>query len=366
MQTNKTTTHLYNLDLLRALAIGLVVLQHSWTMSDMDTDQWGWLCHGYRILISVGVPLFIVLSGALLLDAPILPVRDFYKRRMSRVLLPFLLWATVVYVVSFVTHKYEEVTTWQDFLLCYLPYLLTNQINEFHWFIHLILALYLITPFLQRALVQSNQSVVRWLLVGWSVVLVLRALWPAVFMLHYTSELFPFLGCFVAGYYLKHYCQGKSLRQWSLAALGVLILVDVLTLARYSFVSMWMSVALTGLFLSFPMTNSPSRCALWLSVSRYSFMFYLVHIPIVRAILTASGAEADPQQPGLAFVQPIWLALSALTVCCLMGWVIDHLPLWVQHLTGVTSKKGSDKVQRTKYKEQSTKYEKQSDFLSPN
>ena len=336
--SNNQHTHLYNLDLLRGLAILLVVVQHAWTMSDMDIDSWGWLCHGYRIFISCGVPLFVVLSGALLLDAPVLPMGDFYRRRFWRVAMPFLLWALAVYVLSFVTHKYDEVTSWQDFLLCFVPYLLQNRINEFHWFVHMILALYLIAPFLQRAFTLCNRRTIEGVLLVWVALLLLRAFVPGVYLLHYTSDLLPFLGCFVGGYYLKHYASGRGLRFWFIIIFAALTLVDILTKARYGFLPLLMSVALTGIFLSAPMHKAPRWGGIWVRMSRYSFMIYLIHIPIIRAVLTASGLQADPARPWLAFAQPLCLALIALTVCCLLGWVIDFMPRWVQQWTGVTGK----------------------------
>ncbi|MCR5395404.1 MAG: acyltransferase [Bacteroidales bacterium] len=332
MKPKETTTHLYNLDLLRALAMVLVVLQHAWTMSEMDTDEWGWLCHGYRILIGVGVPLFVVLSGALLLDAPVLSFREFYRRRMSRVLLPFLVWATVVYTFSFLTHKYEDISTWQDFVLSYIPYLITNRINDSHWFVHMILALYLMAPFLQRALLQCSQRVVASSLVAWFVVMVLRVVWPDVYGLRYVSSLFPFIGCFVAGYYLKHYAQQLPLRRNASVALVLLTLVDIVELGQYSVLPHCMAIALFGLFLTKPLLQCPKWARLGLLVSSCSYMIYLVHIPLIRSILVYTGITADPAQPGQALLQPVWLAAIALVVCCLMGLVIERLPRWAQRL----------------------------------
>ncbi|MGI6471322.1 MAG: acyltransferase family protein [Paludibacteraceae bacterium] len=54
------------LDLLRVMAIFLVILQHSWSMLGLDSAADGMQYHFYRFAI-IGVPLFVMISGSLLL-----------------------------------------------------------------------------------------------------------------------------------------------------------------------------------------------------------------------------------------------------------------------------------------------------------
>lgn len=56
-----------------------------------DNETFAWSSF-YTVLVRVSIPLFFMISGALLL-----PVRDttgqFLKKRFTRVLFPFLLWS---------------------------------------------------------------------------------------------------------------------------------------------------------------------------------------------------------------------------------------------------------------------------------
>lgn len=138
-----------SLDLIRTIAILLVVMQHAWTGLQLDEPSAGWGRFPYHALVVMGVPLFFMLSGALMLDARILPIRQFLGRRFKRLLLPYLLWGTVIYVLSAVMHKYPEVCSVSDALRCYIPYLLSGSINASYWYLFVLIGLYLLTPFLQ-------------------------------------------------------------------------------------------------------------------------------------------------------------------------------------------------------------------------
>lgn len=318
---------MFNYDLLRGIAIILVAVQHAWSMSNMDTDEWGLLCYGYRTFVNCGVPLFVIMSGALLLDAPIRPFGEYFKRRFTRILYPFLLWAIVVYLISFLTHKYDEIITWKDFFVNLVPYLLNNKINDFHWFVHMILALYLIAPFLQRAFSLCDRKALDCLLLGWLLVMLLRSFCPDIYMLKYTTGLFPYLGCFIAGYYIRHYCYGRLLRWGPLVGILLFAILDIVTETRLLYVEFLMAISLFALFSVRPMNRQPSGSALMIFLSRYSYMIYLIHIPIIRALMNMLCSYHSPDNPGWIVFQPLWLAGAALSICVIGCWILEHIRL---------------------------------------
>ena len=82
-------------DVLRVLACIMVIVVHArgpYTYhADGTLDFWAAF---YFVLVRAGVPLFVMLSSALLL-----PLRqttgDFLKRRFMRVALPFVIWSVI-------------------------------------------------------------------------------------------------------------------------------------------------------------------------------------------------------------------------------------------------------------------------------
>lgn len=134
-------------DLIRSIAIILIVCIHSMGMLSGATPAgWSPLRVEYALLntlISPGVHLFILLSGALLLGKEE-PVWVFYRKRLRRILIPFLIWSVAVYLLTGLT---TEGFPWGfgDFF----RKLATNGIHGTYWFIYMILVLYLITPLLR-------------------------------------------------------------------------------------------------------------------------------------------------------------------------------------------------------------------------
>lgn len=190
------------LDWFRALAILMVVTVHTWSLAHIDSNTYPVLAYIYKSFFRCGVPLFVMISGALQLSTSIQPFGSFYKKRYTRILIPFFIWSIIVYVISIIAGKYEETHTFGGWVLNYIQYMLTNRINEAYWFIGLIVALYAITPFLQRALQACSRKELLMICLCWLIYAVLRRLYPSLYLLEYTSRLTYFLGFYIIGYML--------------------------------------------------------------------------------------------------------------------------------------------------------------------
>jgi fucose 4-O-acetylase-like acetyltransferase len=87
------------LDVLKALAIGLVILGHTITLVyGRPTDAPVWLAAAFTVFSSFHVPLFVFVSGYLArADAGL----DWIGNRALRLLVPFFAWALLQWVVFF-------------------------------------------------------------------------------------------------------------------------------------------------------------------------------------------------------------------------------------------------------------------------
>ena len=97
-------------DVIRTVAITLVILLHAATreiipinniMSTSLAVRW-WSTTVYNSIAEPCVPLFVMLTGALLLQPYKVeePLRVFFKKRLWRIGLPFLFWGLVYFVWS--------------------------------------------------------------------------------------------------------------------------------------------------------------------------------------------------------------------------------------------------------------------------
>ena len=134
------------LDALRCLAILLVIALHvtapimvSPTLAQTNT----WLaCMVLDPLVRVGVPLFLMISGCLMLDDPrSREITPFYKKQLPKLLIPLVVWNGIYFAVAVLTGS-------QPLSLSVFLQLLLGQGVKYHmWYIYMLLGIYLICPF---------------------------------------------------------------------------------------------------------------------------------------------------------------------------------------------------------------------------
>jgi surface polysaccharide O-acyltransferase-like enzyme len=137
---------LYWPDRLRNLATVMVITIHvaapvAHSGGDLNSAWW-WYGNFWNSLSRAGVPLFVMLSGFLLLSKDY-ELGDFLKRRFSRVVVPALFWMAVYSIYNHI--RLGAPATLQDALLG----VVTGPVHIHLWFIYLIIGLYLIYPILR-------------------------------------------------------------------------------------------------------------------------------------------------------------------------------------------------------------------------
>ncbi len=201
-------------DLVRTFAIICVVLIHA-SIESYDqsvlTDPIIALYNGttsaYQAVAIVAVPLFVMLSGALLLRPSKThePIRVFLKKRLGRLGLAFAFWSAVYFAWGFLIDG--QAFTWQALV----SGIFVNGAYYHFWFFYLIGGLYLATPVLRIVVDKGGRAVTRYLLILWFVgtsvmplvLLVSGALLGSGFALNNDLFLFTgFIGYFVLGAYL--------------------------------------------------------------------------------------------------------------------------------------------------------------------
>jgi surface polysaccharide O-acyltransferase-like enzyme len=156
-------------DLIRAFAILLVILLHAATepvqvtnlMSSEGVTLW-WTTNVYDSLARPAVPLFVMLSGALLLQPAKVeePLGVFFKKRLNRIALPFLFWGVAYF--AWRVFVYGEVLS----AGVVLEGVLTGP--HFHfWFFYLLVGLYLITPVLRVLVAYVKRRTFSFFMVLW-------------------------------------------------------------------------------------------------------------------------------------------------------------------------------------------------------
>lgn len=173
-------------DLLRIVACFMVVLGHCCDpfVGQLDTNPTEFLSGAFwGSLVRSSVPLFVMISGVLLL-----PVRmdmvTFYRKRMSRVLIPLILWSIVtpvlyyIYVNSGVEILNPNVAPDQYTMENTIAKITTFIFNFNYdltpmWYLYMLVGIYLFIPIIGAWLAQASQKDIKRFLWIWGITLVL-------------------------------------------------------------------------------------------------------------------------------------------------------------------------------------------------
>jgi surface polysaccharide O-acyltransferase-like enzyme len=155
-----------SIDLIRVVAVFLIVLNHASSWCQLYNANWN-IYNFYQSIVSIGVPLFIILSGRLLLDKDE-PIKSFFKKRLNKIMIPFIGWS---YIYLFY-QKYVSLLPWQRTIpfdaISFSPIVILQGPTYAHlWFIYTLLSLYLAIPIFRKLCAHIPNSYLYYLLLLW-------------------------------------------------------------------------------------------------------------------------------------------------------------------------------------------------------
>jgi surface polysaccharide O-acyltransferase-like enzyme len=199
-------------DLIRTVAIILVIILHAaiepnpnlGLMSPAGVQLW-WTSNVYDSISRTAVPLFIMLTGALLLTPTKKdePLKVFFKKRWNRIGIPVLFWGAIFFAWDFLVRGQPAT------LLFVFQGILAGPYVHF-WYVYVLIGLYLITPLLRVIVAHAEWSTIKYFLIIWFVgtgILPLLTLYAgispqAVWFRQNVFLLVGLLGYFVLGAYI--------------------------------------------------------------------------------------------------------------------------------------------------------------------
>lgn len=308
------STHMPYLDHLRVLSALAVVGMHV-TLGTLDTVAplsrlWWlgqWLCH----MCQCAVPIFVMISGALLLEpaAPGETLGRFYGKRFRRIGIPLVFW-TALYFVFRAAFDHEPVT------LGYVAERIWVADPPYHtYYLFLVAWLYAWTPLLRayvaRTTPQTRQLVLVILFAGTSLyALVNPILWQRGRLL--ISFYLPYLSFYLCGHELRYF-DPPGLKRRHMVAFVCLCAVYVVLqagtfidhLGRFQgrcvlgFFSLPVIVMSIGVFwwVKLKKTRPTSSGSRWDRVvhrlAPATFGIYLCHIAILIGLREALGGDTE-------------------------------------------------------------------------
>ncbi len=194
-------------DLIRIIAIFMVVAIHSHVAplaANHGSVEW-FVVLFMQTLCLISVPLFFMVSGALLLsDEKEISVSELYKSRLPKQAVPFIVWS-IIYVVARIVMGKIPLSLFAFTSLLYEP-----AYYQF-WFMYTLLAIYLLLPIIQTLVKHCDKKKIEYVLVLWAVfciaVPIISRYVPSFKISEHVGLVLceGYIGYFLLGHYLKKY-----------------------------------------------------------------------------------------------------------------------------------------------------------------
>ncbi len=327
-------------DLIRVVAIFLVVMVH---VSGQLTNAWGeipeshwFIANIYGGIARICVPLFFMISGYLLLPRSE-SLGTFYKKRIPKVLIPFLVWS-LIYVGWFCGNHPGSCNPQviQDMFFVQGAY--------YHlWFLYALIGIYLILPLLRLMIgPQTDVKILWYFLCLW--LIFQSGLDIASKFWNFNTRLHPpltagYVGFFILGYLLGQWKLSRTMvmltaAAWILATLTTILGTYFLTKASgkfdgffYVFTTPNVIIASAAAFLLLRWisetqvfaTQKTHNFIRWLAIG--SFGVYLIHVLVIEILQGwIPGIHLD------SFMgHPLWSIPLVVTIVYAISFVIVRL-----------------------------------------
>ena len=174
------------LDICRGLAIFGVVMIHILPMWQYPVGSFDWNALSfYNAASRFCVPLFVMISGALLLtpDEEI-PLARWYTRNVLRLVSCLLFWSALYYLC--VVYARDPSFQWRDFDPRRFIAEVMGGHPHHHWFLFMIISLYIVTPLLRH--IARSRKLTVYFLVLWGIFEI------GAYNLHLIGTAFPEMG----------------------------------------------------------------------------------------------------------------------------------------------------------------------------
>ena len=207
----KTKERIFYYDFLRAFAIIAVILCHiDIFYGDLNTPLQIICKLTINDIGRMGVPIFLMISGALLLNRDY-ELSDFLKRRFTRIIYPFIFWMTLILGGMFCLNE-SPAKIWNIFI--------GNP--SITWYFWTLIGIYLFLPVLNSFIKDYGENGMKYFLIIWLITIILKTfnhypLFPNFNLDYFTS----YIGYPILGYYLSN--KNFKLNKMKLKIIGALI-----------------------------------------------------------------------------------------------------------------------------------------------
>jgi surface polysaccharide O-acyltransferase-like enzyme len=342
------------MDNLRAIAtLGVIIIHVSSPVVNIaygDQMNYWWIGNVIDSAVRFAVPAFLMLSGASLLNKDY-ELKDFYGKRIKRVLIPFLFWMLAYWVFFWFTDHPEKhpqndlhsIFNWA------IGVFAERGISKHFWFVYMLLFLYAFTPFLGRWIRKQKTKTLTYILLGWIFYNLIQTAGvintkQLPLLVNKVYAYVVYSGYMVLGYYLCKF--DISSNKFSILSYVVLFATILfasigtyyiskqgkdLNLLFYGNLSLNSIAQSIAIFILIKKSTVKNKILAWIRniISQYSFGIYLVHIMVI-GVFYLHDFFWTMAHPALSIPA---VTVATLVVSILIIYVLRKIPV-LKHVSG--------------------------------
>lgn len=345
------------LDVLRALAIIFVVFWH--VSNQFSTNLLNFnVVIPINSLVRIAIPIFLMISGALLIGQKKYDFLDFFKRRFSRIFIPHIFWVIIYFILGLtIIPDYYGLFNYSTPASLSISYFLAvffsmSEFSALLWFVWCIIGFYLIIPILNSFVKDYGLKGIEYILI-----MSILCLFIPTFGLKTSSIsdrlrfIWPFFTCYfypILGYYIHNKKFNISNKMLMFIGFIVFVLGYCLSLNTMYFEGLadlsinyldinhaFVVIESVGFFLMFKymyMHSDKFKTAgesilskLTVSLSEYSFGIYFIHMILIKFLLTKNWFVQFTI--GKAYVWIPIFGFGILFVSWFVTFIMDKIPI---------------------------------------
>jgi surface polysaccharide O-acyltransferase-like enzyme len=349
MTTTAKSQNLNWINSLRLIALFAVIVLHT---TAIPLGQYGkmplndWLTADfYNALVRFAVPVFVMITGALLLHREY-ELGDFLRKRLSRVLAPFLFWSLVYIAYSWYNEEFVFDTSSVWSAVKPVLHLLKVGSSYHLWYVYMLIGLYFFIPVISKFVRAASKKEIEYFLIVWLVVMLLTQPYLLKFNPQFDMHYFVgYAGYLVLGHYLTfNVTYSKQInRGMYILFVVVLVLIFAGTYLLYKnsiyqtlfYEPLNPAIVLMASSLFLMLRFSKRRAPAFITKARdfacrYNFGIYLSHALILYLLemIDINYKLCD-----------LWLSIPLTAFLCfllslLLVWLLDKLPFIGKWIAG--------------------------------
>jgi surface polysaccharide O-acyltransferase-like enzyme len=196
--------------------------------AQLPSGEWAW-ANAYDALVRPCIPVFIMISGSLLLTRAEWNVSSFVRSRILRVGVPFVAWSLLYAAWSGLVH--DKPVGFGRFFY-HLAAGMTDPVYTHLWYLPLILSLYLLFPILRVYVANASAAGLVYFGALWFFASAVRPLIETGLGIpigYYLTPVVGYVGYFVLGAALRSHAPDRLPARWLAICAGVFVIAYAVT-----------------------------------------------------------------------------------------------------------------------------------------